>query len=230
MGREKTNKYRHKSGYLALAAVLALTGVSISPVMAAQTTFQGVNASSGTQSNANGAGATGTDAATLGTNAKASGDNSIAIGKDANASGLNSVAIQNAIASGANTIAIGNGAKGTNDDSVVMGSGATSNVICSVVIGPGATASGDGNGGAVVIGSDASVTSAATVAIGAASVTQTILATRSHRCLSASNEPRCSSRAQWRHRTAPAGCGTRSHSIRRSARPAASVPTRRSAN
>ena len=171
MGREKTNKYRHKSGYLALAAVLALTGVSISPVMAAQTTFQGVNASSGTQSNANGAGATGTDAATLGTNAKASGDNSIAIGKDANASGLNSVAIQNAIASGANTIAIGNGAKGTNDDSVVMGSGATSNVICSVVIGPGATASGDGNGGAVVIGSDASVTSAATVAIGAASVT-----------------------------------------------------------
>lgn len=115
-----------------------------SQITAAQTHDYSVNSvSSGTDTNYNNAGATGSNAMAAGVSAVASGTDATAVGNGANAIGTNSTALGNAsTASLSNAVAIGSGATaGANAGDVALGAGS----VTSTVVQTGGTTIGSVN-------------------------------------------------------------------------------------
>nr|WP_022723195.1 hypothetical protein [Rhodopseudomonas sp. B29] len=142
---------------------------SIVAGMSGGSTYIRVNSSSTAAS------ATGSNAASIGSNAQASGTDSSAIGTNASASGTNAIAVgTNSVASADGAIAIGTTAASTGTNAIAIGTGASATG--SVAVGGAASAA---NGGAAfgdravatatnstALGPDASATAARGVAVG----------------------------------------------------------------
>ena len=122
--------------------------------------------------------ANGLSSTSIGTANQASGNTAIAMGRQSYATGDYSIAQGNiATASGANAVAIGNGANATNTNTIAIGTGANTGALGpeslnNIAIGAnaknGSTVSSNpaGTGGQVALGSNATTTTFAQIAIG----------------------------------------------------------------